>query len=54
MPAIAVTIEVVTTILLWVRVANRFVTKSRLGFDDYLIIVAWFLGVLVTVTVLLG
>jgi hypothetical protein len=55
MPALAVSIEVVTTVLLWMRIGSRFTTaKSSLGVDDVLIFAAWLTGVGLTVAVLLG
>jgi hypothetical protein len=55
MPALAVSIEVVTTVLLWMRIGSRFTTaKSSLGLDDVLIFAAWITGVGLTVAVLLG
>jgi len=55
MPALAVSIEVVTTVLLWMRIASRFTTaKSTLGLDDALIFAAWITGVGLTVALLLG
>jgi hypothetical protein len=54
MPAVAVSIEAIATVLLWIRIGSRFATHTRIGFDDVLIIVAWILGVGLTVAVLLG
>ncbi|KIW00067.1 uncharacterized protein PV09_08410 [Verruconis gallopava] len=54
MPAIAITIQVVTTALLWTRVASRFATRSQLGIDDAFIVIAWVLGIGLTIVVLLG
>jgi hypothetical protein len=54
MPAIAVSIEVVTTVLLVIRIGSRFTTRTRFGLDDALITAAWFLGIGLTVSVLLG
>lgn len=55
MPALAVSIEVVTTVLLWMRVGSRFSTAhSTIGIDDILIFAAWVTGLGLTVAVLLG
>jgi hypothetical protein len=55
MPALAVSIEVVTTVLLWMRIGSRFSTAhSTLGIDDILIVAAWITGLGLTVAVLLG
>ncbi|KAF2434105.1 hypothetical protein EJ08DRAFT_694126 [Tothia fuscella] len=52
MAAYAVPIQVVTSLLLWLRIATRFSTQGRLGLDDILILIAWALGCAVTGLVL--
>ena len=55
MPALAVSIEVVTSVLLWMRIGSRFTkTHNTLGVDDVLISAAWITGLGLTVAVLLG
>lgn len=52
MPGYAIPIQVVTTILLWIRIATRFSSHGHLGLDDVLIVCAWVLGTVVTGLVL--
>ena len=55
MPALAVSIEVVTSVLLWMRIGSRLTTThNTLGVDDLLIFAAWITGLGLTVAVLLG
>jgi TRAP-type C4-dicarboxylate transport system permease small subunit len=55
MPALAVSIEVVTTVLLFMRISSRFTNgHSTIGVDDVLIVLAWITGLGLTIAVLLG
>jgi hypothetical protein len=49
----AITLEIVTTILLWVRLISRFSTK-KLGVDDLFITIAWAVAIGHTVMLLVG
>jgi hypothetical protein len=53
MPAYALTVQIVTTFLLWTRILNRFTTRGQVGFDDVMIFLAWILGTALTILVLL-
>jgi hypothetical protein len=53
MPEYALTVQIITTFLLWTRVLNRFTTRGQVGFDDVLIFLAWVLGTALTILVLL-
>jgi protein-S-isoprenylcysteine O-methyltransferase Ste14 len=52
MAAYAIPIQVVTSVLLWIRIATRFSSHGHLGLDDILIVFAWVLGTVVTGLVL--
>jgi hypothetical protein len=55
MPAYVVAIEVATTFLLIIRMLSRVWRDGcQLGLDDFFIVIAWLLGVPITVIVLLG
>lgn len=55
LPALAVSIEVVTTVLLFMRIGSRFTAgHSTIGVDDVLIFLAWITGLGLTIAVLLG
>ncbi|MFH7813322.1 hypothetical protein ACH0C8_15535, partial [Acetobacter lovaniensis] len=52
MPAYAITIQVITTILLTIRLISRFTrTGGQVGLDDALITIAWVFGLAMTVLV---
>jgi hypothetical protein len=52
---IAITIQVLTTLVLFLRIAFRFVTpKNTFGLDDALIFSGWLLGLGLTISVCLG
>jgi hypothetical protein len=53
MPEYALTIQIITTFLLWTRIISRFMTRGQVGFDDVLIFLAWILGTALTILVLL-
>jgi hypothetical protein len=53
LPAYALTIQIVVTFLVWVRLISRFSTNGRPGFDDVLIFLAWILGTAVTAACIL-
>lgn len=55
MPALVLPIQIVTTVLLWIRLIARFRrTGGQFGLDDVFIAVAWILGTGVSAAVLLG
>ena len=55
MIAFVLPIQIVTTLLLWIRLLYRFNRSGgQPGFDDALIFVAWVLGTGLSATVLLG
>jgi len=50
----AITLEIVATLLLWVRLISRFWTK-KLGLDDLFILIGWIFGIAgITITLLGG
>lgn len=53
LPAYALTIQIVVTFLVWVRIISRLTTNGRAGFDDVLIFFAWILGTLMTAACIL-
>ena len=53
LPAYALTIQIIVTFLVWVRLISRFSTNGRPGFDDVLIFLAWILGTAVTAVCIL-
>jgi hypothetical protein len=56
LPAYVISIQVVTTILLWIRIGGRLTGKSTsgLGIDDVLIVIAWILGTTLAALAILG
>jgi hypothetical protein len=54
MPSFAIPIQVLTTLLLGIRLLNRITTRGLFGLDDILIVLAWILGTALTGLVLLG
>jgi hypothetical protein len=56
LPAYVISIQVVTTILLWIRIGGRLAGKSTsgLGIDDFLIVIAWILGTTLAALAVLG
>lgn len=53
LPPLVITIQIVTTLLLWIRLVSRLQrTDGRPGVDDILIFIAWVLGSALTVIVL--
>lgn len=54
MPSFAIPIQVVTTLLLAIRLINRFTTRGSFGLDDVLIAIAFILGSALTALVLVG
>jgi hypothetical protein len=56
LPAYVISIQVVTTILLLIRIGGRLAGKlaSRLGIDDVLIVIAWILGTTLAALAILG
>lgn len=53
MPAYALTIQIIVTFLVWIRLISRFSPNGRFGFDDVLIFLAWILGTLLTAVCIL-
>jgi hypothetical protein len=53
LPAYALTIQIIVTFLVWVRIISRFSINGRAGFDDVLIFLAWILGTAVTAACIL-
>jgi hypothetical protein len=55
MLAFVLPIQILTTLLLWIRLLSRFHRSGgQPGFDDALILIAWILGTGLSATVLLG
>lgn len=55
MIALVLPIQIVTTLLLWIRLLSRFHRSGgQPGFDDVLVFVGWVLGTSLSATVLLG
>ncbi|TID18911.1 hypothetical protein E2P81_ATG05887 [Venturia nashicola] len=54
LPAYALTIQIIVSFLVWVRLISRFSTTGRPGFDDVLIFLAWILGTLMTAVCILS
>ena len=55
MIAFVLPIQIVTTLLLWIRLLSRFHRSGgQPGFDDVLVFVGWVLGTGLSATVLLG
>jgi hypothetical protein len=53
MPAYAITVQAVTTLLLTIRLISRFNrTGGRLGMDDVLISLAWVFGLVMTILII--
>jgi len=55
LPAYAITIQVVTTVLLAIRIISRLnKLGGRPGMDDVFIVLAWILGLVLTILIVYG